>query len=143
MSDKSIYKDSINRLYSSIVWTHKIQRTYLERLELRRKILSIIEIIATGCSSVATMTFSALNQNLGTIISSAFVLLSLVLGEILKQIETTKDINDFKASSSKLFDMRNRVMLMVDDINAEKISEESIRVKLDLLMKNMFQVKKI
>lgn len=142
MSDNLIYKDSINKLYSSIVWTHKIQRTYLEHLELRRKIISIIEIIATGCSSVATMTCSALNQNLGTMISSTFVLLSLILSEILKQIETAKDISDFKTSSSKLFDMRNRMQLMSDDIIAGKLSDETIRVKMEYLNEEYVSIQK-
>ena len=129
----TLYEKSLNHLYNSVVWTHKIQRTYLEHLEFRRKVLSIIEIIFAGASSFSTLICSVFETKLGTIISAALVMGSFVFSEILKQVETQKDINNFKESSTKLMMIRNELELIVDDIKAQKITDEIVRAKIDFI----------
>ena len=128
----SIYNTTINRLYDSIVWTHKIQRTYLEKLELRRKILEIIKILVTSLSSISTSLFAFVNNYSGVIISSIFVLISLVLTDVLKQIETEKNIKIFKRSSESLFEIKNSMLELSDEIKANKIDDDIIKIKLEL-----------
>lgn len=128
---KTIYQDSLNSLYNSVVWTHKIQRTYLEHLEFRRKVLAIIETFFTGASSISTLICSALNEKIGTIVSATIVMGSFILGEILKNIETRKDIDDFRNSSTKLMQIRNELKLLADDVKAQKVTDETVRFKLD------------
>lgn len=98
---------------------------------MRRKVLSIIEIVFTGASSASTIICSAFETKIGTINSAAFVLGSFILSEIMKQVETQKDINDFKTSSTKLMLIRNELELLVDDINAQKVTDEIVRMKVD------------
>lgn len=128
MENKTIFVGSINKLYDSIIWTHKIQRTYLEKLESRRKKLEIIKIIFTTMSSLSTAIFAILNANTGTIISALVTILSVVFSEILEKVETKADIQSFKDSSTKLKEMRNEIIFFKDKISAGLIDDEKIEM---------------
>ena len=121
-----IYNDDVNKFYESVVWTHKIQRTYLELLEKRRKILSIIEIVFTSASSVSTAIFALLGNNIGTIVSSIITLFSLVFASILEKVETKKDIDSFKKSSSSLWVLRCRAEKLSHEIKGNILSDEEV-----------------
>ena len=131
--ETTIYKDSINRLYDSIVWTHKIQRTYLEILEKRRKIISIIKIALLSVSSITTSIFAIFDCFTCTIIFSFVTLLSLFVSEILDKIETKENIDKLNVSSNNLFQLRNDLMIFIDEIKSEKIDEKIIKTKLDCI----------
>lgn len=128
MENKTIFVNSINKLFDSIIWTHKIQRTYLEKLEARRKGLEILKIIFTTISSLSTAIFAILNVNIGTIISALVTILSVVFSEILEKVETKADIQSFKDSSTKLNEMRNEIIILRDKISAGQINDEKIEM---------------
>ena len=83
---KTAFKDSINQTYNSIIWTHKIQRTYLEVLEKRRKLFKILKIVFTATASLATATFAFFNNQIGTISSSIITAATVFFGDILDKI---------------------------------------------------------
>lgn len=130
--DTTIYKDTLNKIYNSVVWTHKIQRTYLEVLEMRRKVLSIISIVFTSASSISTTLFAIFDSGLGTIISSMVIIISLVISEILDKIETKSDVEKFKLSSERLFSLKNEMMVFGDEINSNKIPDEIVKIKIEI-----------
>ena len=128
-----IYNDDVNRFYESVVWTHKIQRTYLESLEKRRKILSILEIVFTAASSVSTTVFALLGNNIGTIVSSIITLLSLVFASILEKVETKKDIDSFRKSSGSLWILKCRVERLSHEIKGNILSDEEVSRNIEML----------
>lgn len=127
----TIFVDSINKIYDSIIWTHKIQRTYLEFLEKRRKLFGILKIIFTASASISTAICAVFKNEIGTIVSSFITVLSAIFAEILDKVETKKDIQSFKDSSSKLCEMRNEIILLKDKVNAgivdDLVIEERIK----------------
>ena len=125
------YNQTLNRLYDSIVWTHKIQRTYLEVLESRRKIMSIIKIILISFSSISTTVFAIFSCPTFTIISSFITLISLVISNVLDKVETKENIEKLNRSSNKLFKLRNELMLLSDEIKSNIISNDLIKVKIE------------
>lgn len=96
MEHLTIFVDSINKIYDSIVWTHKIQRTYLEFLEKRRKLFEILKIIFTASAAISTAICAVFKNEIGTIISSFITVFSTIFTEILDKVETKKDIHLLK-----------------------------------------------
>lgn len=127
------YTDSINRLYNSVVWTHKIHRTYLETLEARRKTFEIIKIIIVSSSVVSTSLCAYYNNKIGTIVSSVLLFISTVISEILDKIETKENVKKFKNSSEKLYELKQSLILLADEIKSSSISEESVKNQIILL----------
>lgn len=130
---KGVYNEAVNKLYESIVWTHKIQRTYLETLESRRKVLAIFEIIFSSISGITTMLFAIFGNNIGTILSAIAILLSVLLSSILEKVETKHDINDFRKSSSSLWLLRCNIEKIALKIKGNLLTDEEISFSLDLL----------
>lgn len=128
-----IYNDDVNRFYDSVVWTHKIQRTYLESLEKRRKTLSIIEIVFTSASSVCAAVFALLGNNIGTIVSSIVTLISLIFASLLEKVETKKDIDSFRKSSSALWILRCRTEKLSHEIKGNLLSDEEVTRNVEML----------
>lgn len=128
---KTAFKDSINQTYNSIIWTHKIQRTYLEVLEKRRKLFKILKIVFTATASLATATFAFFNNQIGTILSSIITAATVFFGDILDKIETKENIQMFKDSSTKLFDLKNRLLVLKDKIASGTMSEEMIEFTIE------------
>ena len=128
---KTAFIDSINQTYNSIIWTHKIQRTYLEVLEKRRKLFEIIKIVFTATASLATATFAFFNNQIGTISSSIITAATVFFGDILDKIETKDNIQMFKDSSTKLFDLKNRLLVLKDKIASGAMSEEMIEFTIE------------
>ena len=130
---KTTFQNSINKLFDSVLWTHKIQRTYLEVLEKRRKTIRILKVIFTAVASLCTVVFAIINNQAGTIASSIATICTVFLADILDKIETKENIQAFKDSSTKLFEIRNEMTLLKDKIVSGKISDEIIEVKLEAL----------
>lgn len=128
-----IYNDSINKFYESVVWTHKIQRTYLEILEKRRKVISIIEVVFTSIAGIATALFAIFGNNIGTIVSSVCILASVILNAILEKVETKNDIEAFRKSSSTLWLLRCDVEKVALKAKANLISDEEAGAHLEML----------
>ncbi len=128
VNNDTIYHDSINKLYNSIVWTHKVQRTYLEILEARYKNIEILKIIFTTISSLSTTIFAIFNVNIGTIVSALVTILSVIFSEMLERTNTKKDIQCFKDSSSILNEMRNELEILKDEILAKQVNDDQIEV---------------
>lgn len=133
MEHLTIFVDSINKIYDSIVWTHKIQRTYLEFLEKRRKLFEILKIIFTASAAISTAICAVFKNEIGTIISSFITVFSTIFTEILDKVETKKDIQSFKDSSTKLWEMRNEIIVLKDKINAGKVDDSVIEAKIESL----------
>ncbi len=127
-----IYNEAVNKLYESIVWTHKIQRTYLESLETRRKVFSILEIIFTSLSSVATAVFAIFGNSVGTIIASVFTLCSVIFASILEKVETKTDIDLFRKSSSSLWLMRCRIEQLSLEIKGGLLSDGEVHHSVEM-----------
>lgn len=119
----TVFVDSINKIYDSIVWTHKIQRTYLESLEKRRKVFEILKIIFTAGASIATAFCAIFKNEIGTVISSFITAFSTIFAEILDKVETKEDIQSIKDSSTQLWEMKNEIIVLKDMINAGKIDD--------------------
>ena len=86
MEHLTIFVDSINKIYDSIVWTHKIQRTYLEFLEKRRKLFEILKIIFTASAAISTAICAVFKNEIGTIISSFIRLKQRKIFNLLKTL---------------------------------------------------------
>lgn len=129
----TVFVDSINKIYDSVVWTHKIQRTYLESLEKRRKVFEILKIIFTASASIATAFCAIFNNEIGTIISSFITAFSAIFAEILDKIETKKDIQSIKDSSAQLWEMKNEIIVLKDKINAGTIDDSVLEEKINSL----------
>ncbi len=127
----TIYKDTINKLYDSIIWTHKIQCTYLEKLDKRRKMFSILKIVFTSTSTLSTTVFALLGQNLGTMISAILVAVSLIISEVLDKVETAENIRQLKDSSLKLMNLRNNLILLSEEIKNQKLDDGMIKEKIN------------
>lgn len=125
------YKNSINQLYNSVIWTHKIQRSYLEKLEIKRKTFEIVKIIIVSLSVLSTSLFAIYSNQVGTIVSAVFVFISTVVSEILDKIETKENIKLFKQSSEKLYELKLSLILLSDEIKNYSITEEAIKNKLE------------
>ena len=123
---ETIYKDSINRLHESIVWTHKIQRSYLEKLESRYKSLLIISLSISSVSTSSTLMFAIFSITTATIIAAVFSLVSIILGLILSKVETKENIEAFRTSSSSLCELRNHIITFAAEVKAGKINDENI-----------------
>ena len=130
---KGIYNDAVNRINESIVWTHKIQRTHLEILEERRKVISIFEIFFTTAAGIATTMFAIFNNNLGTIMSSVCILFSVILSSVLEKVETKNDIDAFRKSSSSLWLLRCKVEELALRIKGNDISDEEVAKTIEFL----------
>ena len=130
---ETIFQNSINKLFDSIVWTHKIQRTYLEVLEERRKTIKILKILFTAIASICTAAFAIFNNQVGTISSSLATICTIFLGDILDKIETKENIQAFKDSSTKLFEIRNQLIILRDRIKEGKMPNDVIAIELGKL----------
>jgi len=131
MAGSTDYRDSYDKLYDSVVWTHKIQRTYLETLEFRRRLFMIIKLAFTSISGLATLVFAFLSEETGTIVSSFCTIGSLFFGEILDKVETSENIDKFRHSSEGLWLLKNKMLKTKDEIVSGKITDEIINERID------------
>lgn len=136
MDNSTIYKKSIDRIYNSVVRTHKIQKTYLEQLEFRFNTIQIIKIVATALTAIPTAILGILNYPVATAILAIFTLLSAILGEILDKLEISKNIRKFRDSSNNLWLLRNEIEVFCDEVNGGIVNnQESIKNKLEYFNK--------
>ena len=130
---KGIYNDSINKLNESIVWTHKIQKTYLEALERRRTIISIIEITFTSLAATTATLLTIFDIKIGTIVACVVTLLSVIFASILEKVETKSNIDAFKKSSSNLWTLRCKVEELAQKAKGNVVDDEEAASEIDLL----------
>lgn len=127
----TIYKDSINQLFESVIWTHKIQRTYLEVLSLRRKILAIVKLCISSFTSISTVVSSFFDNKTLTMIFAIATVVSVILNEILDKVETKENIIKFENSSQKLWEIKEKMLKFADEIRGSSLSEKEISLKLE------------
>ena len=130
---QGIYNEAVDKINNSIVWTHKIQRTYLEHLEFMRKIFLLLEIIFTSLASTATALFAIFDIKTGTLISSVITLFSVIFASILERLETKTTIDLFRRSSSGLWILKCKVEDLILSIKGDVLSDNEVAREVELL----------
>ena len=75
-----LYERSIN----DVIWTHKIQATLLDSLNIKNTIFGILKEIIVGLSSFVSIVFIYFECYIGALITNAISTISIVFDNIFK-----------------------------------------------------------
>lgn len=122
--ESKLYKEQFKKLASGIIWTHKIQRCYLEHLTKTNKCIKIAKYLFAAASSIATIITAVFDNKTATIILGLITVGALFLNLLLDNLVSDKDIKDFSSYSESLCRLRDKVLLSQEELEKGVISEE-------------------
>ena len=122
-----LYEDSLN----DIIWTHKIQATVLDELEIKNKIYKIIKETLIGLSGFVSVLFLYFEKYLGALICSALSTISIIFDNIFNFSNFENRIRVANENVNNLWYMKKVLHMNKSYLESDIIDWKTAKEKLE------------
>lgn len=140
--ERSVLEDNIRHTYMSVVWSHKIQEKEADIQTEKFKCYETLRIFCASATSVGLISLIFIDEFCLKIISAIVSFISTSISMFFKSFEIQSNISNHKKIAVDLLIIRDKLKLLLVEINLNNINIEDIYYKYEELQNQLGTVYK-
>lgn len=136
-SQIKILEAQIRECYGRLVWTHTTHQKCIDILEKRGKGIKIMQIVLNAISATSLVTYIINIQKWVPPLSAILTTLALALDIYCLSYDMGKEKELHISLTNKLWNIREKYLSLLTDINIGQLNVEEIIIKRDELQKEL------
>lgn len=132
-----VYEAHIKKIYSNVIWTHKIHEKQAEIYSRHYKFLETFKISLSACSVAGILSVLFRDEFVLRLITAIITMLSFGIASYFKSFDLQEKISMHKGSAVQLISVREQIISLLCDLRVKELTNEEIEEKRDNVLKRL------